>query len=169
MDYKRQTYLDTLADELKTRRKFCGFSREEVAFYAALHPNTISVIERAERDVSILSLIKVVSALGCCGLKIDQGQYHIIFADSFVEIPRQDLLSIRDSELIRRIGETVRARRESLSMTLEDIADVPGLHLNTVWNSERGLVVADGYSMYRIYQSLNVSELLEENGTLLFK
>ena len=51
------------------------------------------------------------------------------------------MLSIRDSELIRRIGETVRARRESLSMTLEDMAGVSGLHLNTVWNSERGLVV----------------------------
>src|SRR5574344_2780424 len=169
MEPDRQTYLKELAHELKERRKFCGFSREEVADYSSLHPNTISVIERAERDVSILSLIKIVSALGCCGLDIEQKQYHIHFTDSRVEIPRKDLLSIRDSEFIRRIGETIRARRETLGITLEEMATLSGLHINTIWNSDHGLVVADGFNMYCIYKSLNVSELVEKDGTLSFK
>jgi transcriptional regulator with XRE-family HTH domain len=166
---ERRTYLLSLAQSVKERRKQCDYSREELALISSLHPNTISVVERAERDVSIVTLIKIVSALGCVGLHLDDNTYNIFYNDKTTTlIPRNDLLSIYNSELIRRIGIAVKNKRELSGMKLDDVSLDTGLHLNTIWNCEQGLVTPDGYTMYRIYNSLGIREISEHGGQISF-
>lgn len=170
MDKKRQKYLESLAEIVRERRKYCGFSREELAVISSLHQNTISILERADHDMSIVSLIKIVSALGCVGLQLEENSYSIKFNDSCTSlVPRKDLLSMHNSELIRKIGLAVRKRREDLFIKLEDVADSTGAHLNTVWNCEKGLVVPTGFTLYRIYNSLGIKHLIEKQGDLFFE
>lgn len=157
MQYER--YLRHFADDLRSERLQRGLSREQLAERAGVHPNTIGVFERGERDISILSQIRILSALGCTDMLIEDDRYVLHFGGEKERAERTDLLAMPDSSLIRCIGEAIRTRRRQLGFRLEDLADMSDLHLNTVWNCERGLVVPDGYTIYRIYRSLGVSRL----------
>ncbi|HEX4793209.1 MAG TPA: helix-turn-helix transcriptional regulator [Humisphaera sp.] len=49
---------------MKRLRKSQGLSQEKLAGLAGLHPNYISSVERAERNVSIDNIEKIANALG---------------------------------------------------------------------------------------------------------
>ena len=49
---------------VRERRKVRGVSQEELAEQAELHRTYIGSVERGERNVTILSLIRIAEALG---------------------------------------------------------------------------------------------------------
>lgn len=56
--------LKVLGNRLKLRRREMGYSQEELAELAGLHPTHIGRIERAEKTVTIKSLYRIVKILG---------------------------------------------------------------------------------------------------------
>lgn len=48
---------------VKEQRKKLGFSQEKLAEIASLHRNYIGLIERAEKNISLLNMQKIADAL----------------------------------------------------------------------------------------------------------
>lgn len=55
--------LSTIAINIKKERQKQRLSQEELAEKANLHPNYIGLIERQQRNISILALEKIAKAL----------------------------------------------------------------------------------------------------------
>ena len=53
-----------IGENLRTQRKKAGFSQEKLAEKADLHAVYISQVERAERAITIDTLLKITRALG---------------------------------------------------------------------------------------------------------
>lgn len=56
-------YLKLLGENIKRARVGRGISQEELAFRCMLHRTYISSVERGERNIGFLNLIKVAKAL----------------------------------------------------------------------------------------------------------
>lgn len=56
-----------LAEVIQRARKKCGFSQEELAWRSGLHRTYISMVERAQRSLTIDTLEKIALALGTSG------------------------------------------------------------------------------------------------------
>ncbi|EAM7648481.1 helix-turn-helix transcriptional regulator [Escherichia coli] len=57
------TNLKLLGESIKKARTLLGISQEELAFRSMLHRTYISSVERGERNISFLNLIKIAKAL----------------------------------------------------------------------------------------------------------
>ncbi len=145
-------YLASLAGDVRRIRKLYGFSREELAERAGLHPNTVAVAERGERDLNTISQTRLFAALGCREIRLCDGCLDISFSEECCI--RGDLLALDEPFIIRCIGETVRRRRIALDLSLEELSSLTGLHLNSLWNCEKGLVIPKGNTLVRLYLAL---------------
>lgn len=56
--------LMTIGDNIRKYRLKKGWSQEELAFECELHRTYIGAIERGERNITVLNLIKIKSVLG---------------------------------------------------------------------------------------------------------
>ena len=157
---KKFDYLQSFARQIQRARKERGLSREELAEKAAVHPNTIGVAERAERDLNVLTQTRILAVLGCGEMRIYDDVYFACTGDGVPSPTRTDILAMRDAQIIRDIGKAIRDRRLVMDLRLEDVAQMAGLHINSVWNCERGLVVPDGNTVFRLYRVLGVSRLV---------
>ena len=59
----RKDFLRKLGKTIKKLREHRGITQEELAYQASLHRTYISLLEKGERNPSILTLCKVSSAL----------------------------------------------------------------------------------------------------------
>jgi transcriptional regulator with XRE-family HTH domain len=59
---------------LRTLRKLRGFSQEELALRCNLHRTYIGGIERGERNVALLNILKIASALNISPCQLFQEQ-----------------------------------------------------------------------------------------------
>ncbi len=57
-------YRKLIGENIRIHRKKAGLSQEKLAEKADLHPVYISQVERADRAVTIDSLLKITNALG---------------------------------------------------------------------------------------------------------
>ncbi|MGA9449813.1 MAG: helix-turn-helix transcriptional regulator [Verrucomicrobiia bacterium] len=57
-------YRKLIGENIRIHRKKAGLSQEKLAEKADLHPVYISQVERADRAVTIDSLLKITKALG---------------------------------------------------------------------------------------------------------
>ena len=57
------TNLKLLGENIKKARTLLGISQEELAFRSMLHRTYISSVERGERNISFLNLIKIAKAI----------------------------------------------------------------------------------------------------------
>ncbi|MBL1279776.1 MAG: helix-turn-helix transcriptional regulator [Fluviicola sp.] len=48
---------------IKSHRKKCGISQEELALKAGLHRTYIGMIERGEKNLTLINIMKISSAL----------------------------------------------------------------------------------------------------------
>ncbi|MBK6620225.1 MAG: helix-turn-helix transcriptional regulator [Saprospirales bacterium] len=61
---QEQAILIKLGNAIRERRKAKGWSQEELAFQAGLDRTYIGSIERGERNIAALNLVKIANVLG---------------------------------------------------------------------------------------------------------
>jgi len=153
-------YLQSFAEQIKHARAAFRLSREDLAERAEVHPNTIGIAERAERDLNVLTQTRILAVLGCQEMRLRGNVYEARFGAEPLRVERSDIMALKDAVIVRDIGASMRARRLELGLSLEDVARASGIHRNSVWNCERGLVVPDGNTVFRLYRALAVSKLV---------
>lgn len=62
---KNNPHLNKLGDNIRQERKRKGLSQERLALEAELDRSYVGGIERGERNVTILTLVKIADCLGC--------------------------------------------------------------------------------------------------------
>ena len=60
----RERLIQALSTVLRKRRKKAGLSQETLAFEAGVHPTYISLLERGQRNPTVLVLGDIAKALG---------------------------------------------------------------------------------------------------------
>ena len=61
----KQKILIKFGNKVREIRKQNGFSQEELAYKADLHRTYIGMIERAEKNITLLNISKIAKALEC--------------------------------------------------------------------------------------------------------
>lgn len=61
---KNQEYLKNFANKVKCMRERQGISQEKLAEKAGLHRTNIGMVERVERNPSLISIYKIAEGLG---------------------------------------------------------------------------------------------------------
>lgn len=59
----KEKILVTFGERVRKFRKEKGFSQEQLAFKAGLHRTYIGMIERAEKNITLLNIEKIANAL----------------------------------------------------------------------------------------------------------
>ena len=54
-----------IATRIRLRRDALGWSQEELADQAGFHRTYIGAVERGERNITVRTLFRIASALGC--------------------------------------------------------------------------------------------------------
>jgi transcriptional regulator with XRE-family HTH domain len=62
---QKDKYLVKLGTQIREIRKRQGLSQEQLAFYAEIDRSYIGGIERGERNVTFLTLVKIARCLKC--------------------------------------------------------------------------------------------------------
>ncbi len=149
-------YLQRAGEEMKRRRVERGLTRNELARLACVHVNTIGSIERGEHDINSTTKCWILAALGTKSLIMEIHCDHIELAPERDLFPRTDIQSRPDAEVVRIIGNAIRIQREGLGLSLSELALNSGIHSNTLWNIERGLVSSTGINLHCIYLALGI-------------
>ena len=55
--------LKDFGNAVRQQRKKCGYSQEELSFRAGLHRTYIGMIERGEKNITLLNIEKIANAL----------------------------------------------------------------------------------------------------------
>lgn len=150
-------YLKSCGAEFRRARLERGLSREALSELSGVHVNTVGAVERGDHDVNGLTKCRLLAALGCLSLNMSDRVDEIVLHPDPEAFPRADIQAMPESLVVRIIGQAMRERRERAGLTLEQVAAAAGLHLNTLWNIERGLVSPMGVHIHRVYRALGVS------------
>jgi transcriptional regulator with XRE-family HTH domain len=70
---KKNKHLIELGDQIRQVRKAKGFSQEQLALHAEIDRSYVGGIERGERNVSFLTLVKIAICLECDVSKFVKG------------------------------------------------------------------------------------------------
>jgi transcriptional regulator with XRE-family HTH domain len=141
-------------------RKTEGLSQSELAELTGLHPNSITNAERGVVDPSILLTSLIFLRLRCLGVAVnEEGFYPIPSPDARGGLPFPNL-DICKAAMISEMGRRVVERRHALGLSIRDLAEESGVHPNTVWNFEKGLVAPSTSTTYGIYRALGVSRVV---------
>jgi transcriptional regulator with XRE-family HTH domain len=70
---KKNRYLIELGSHIRKLRKVNGFSQEQLALKAEVDRSYIGGIERGERNVSFLTLVKIACCLECDVAELTKG------------------------------------------------------------------------------------------------
>lgn len=149
-------YLRAFAAETRRARAERGYSRAELARRAGLHENILGALERGERDLNCITQTRLLAALGCDGVHV--GAEGVRFSLSGISggVRGVQLLEAPAAAVVQAMGASIRARRTELRFSLEDVARSAGIHRNTIWNFEQGLVVPQGYTVFALFRALEL-------------
>lgn len=145
----------SFARELRRARARRGLTRPGLAARAAVHPNTLAAAERGERDLGCLAQTKILAALGCPAIRIAEGGIELDLDGG--PFDKEAVLRLPDPRVAAFMGGAVRARREAAGLSIPALARAAGVHKNTVWYLEKGLVCPTGSTIFRILKALGVS------------
>jgi len=150
-------------------RKVRGFSREEVAEAAGVHPNTVKRVESGGLEASSLVITRICAALGCGAVAVtDEG-----FLPSLEDLEGAELAlrisRMPPARIAWRTGESVAALRADLGIDLRSFAKQAGVHYNTIWNLERGLVAPSILTLFKICRAFDIEALDVEGERLTLK
>lgn len=73
---KKNKHLVELGNQIRELRKARGLSQEQLAFTAEVDRSYVGGVERGERNVSFLTLVKIAECLNCDVCKFTKGIPH---------------------------------------------------------------------------------------------
>lgn len=158
-DCDERLYLDDLGRELRGLRRLQGLSIDGLAERTGLHRNTISGAERGVNDLRLVSNARIMAALGCDGFAIGESCFAFDVAEPGDRPTDGEVLRLPPSAIVYMTGRTIRQRRLAVGMTMASLSEATGIHSNTIWNIERGLVEASLFNLYKIHRGLGVSSM----------
>lgn len=146
-------------------RRARALSRERAAELSGMHPNSLAELERGQADASCRMPTALCPVLGCAAVLVEPEGFGFI-PDSEPGYPASRPVAGRVAPAIASAtGESVAALRRSLGLSLRELASISGVHRNTIWNLERGLVSIGMVSFHRICRALGVIRLDLDPGT----
>ncbi len=107
-------------------------SQAELAAATRLHVNTISNIERGATDPSIFAVGLLCFGLGCPRIDLDDTGLAPRFDPSARLPPKVFRGLVWTPEAVRIHSASFRACRLAAGLTLKDLSESAGVHLNTV-------------------------------------
>jgi transcriptional regulator with XRE-family HTH domain len=157
-------YLDEMLRVLglgmSSLRKRRGLTQVALAELTGLSVNTISNIERGALDPTVVVVALIQVHLGALGLELIGKNYTLIESsrpDGSLPFPN---LAKPPATIVMTIGERIKNRRQKMKMTLEALSADSGVHINTLWNLEHGLVAPSISTLFRVYRSLGVRRVI---------
>jgi transcriptional regulator with XRE-family HTH domain len=164
----RLVVLKTVGGEIAALRRSQGMSQADLAELSGLHYNSLGRIERGECDPSIVLLSYLYFQLDSASVAIDRYGVVPVHEDGCDIAGLPEIAGMRPPEMIRRLGAAIRIRRKAMDQTLQDTAGLSGVHLNSLWNLENGLVCPTLLTYYHILRALDVSRVTQAKGAPLF-
>lgn len=155
--------LEDFGSRIADIRKLCGLSQMDLAERVGIHVNTVANVERGEVDASILAVSVMLIELGCEGVMVGEEGFAPVFCESIRPARAFPGLPTNRAVMAAIIGNEIRQRRLGLDLSIEEISERAGIHKNTLWNLERGLVAPSFSTTYRIYRSLSVVGVVGSN------
>jgi transcriptional regulator with XRE-family HTH domain len=142
-------------------RKAEGYSQAQLAELTGVHPNTVANIERGLVDPSVMCLNYIYIQLRCLGIDVRDGGFSPIAPlPDDPSLPFPNLANISPGDMISVMGNRVVERRKAMGLSLKDLAGEAGVHPNTLWNFENGLVIPSASTIYSVYKALGVEQVL---------
>jgi transcriptional regulator with XRE-family HTH domain len=141
-------------------REELGLSQSDLAELVGLHVNTLANIERAAVDPSVLTISLILVKLGCSGVEVSERGFEPLPPSAGSGLPAFPALEAPPPSMVRMMGGLVRSRRLALGLSLDQAARASGVHRNTYWNFEKGLVAPSLSTTYRVYLALGIKRVL---------
>ena len=69
----RRTIINAIGRNVRRERLRLGLSQEKLAFAADLHPNYVGFVERGERSITVVNLVKLAKALKVPAYRLFKG------------------------------------------------------------------------------------------------
>lgn len=148
----------SLVAGIRVRRREIRVSQETLAKMAGLHRNTVRLLESGQTDATLLTVARVLAALGVTRVEIEVRFVNACFAperpDASSAGPMGDSASV-----LERFGRSIADRRHEAGLTQERLAERTGLHPHTIGEIERGLEDPTVSTVLALYEALGVHEL----------
>jgi transcriptional regulator with XRE-family HTH domain len=165
----RMPILTAVGGAIQDRRRSHGMSQEDLAELSGLHRNTLGRIERGECDTSIVALSYLYFLLGSAGVMVDRGGVFPFSAEGVSYAAAPGVTDMHPATMIRLLAVAIRGRRGEMRLSLQRLADLSNVHLNSLWSFERGLVVPTITTYHGLLRALEVSAVTQNAGTPTFK
>lgn len=141
--------------ELAALRRHRGLSQADLAELTGLHKNTIANIEKGTADASVLAMSLMQIHLRASGVFVERDCF-VPCPDEGPEYPYPNLV-VPPAIMARVMGSSIRLRRLERKTSLASLAEATGLHCNTIWNFEHGLVASSVSTTYLLFRALGVT------------
>lgn len=155
----------SLVAGIRARRRELRVSQETLGSMAGLHRNTVRLLESGQTDATLLTVVRVLAALGVRRVELEGRFVNACFAGEISGAPRRQPGEapsgwVGDSEaVLERFGRSIAERRRDAGLTQERLAERTGLHPHTIGEIERGLEDPTVSTVLALYEALGVHEL----------
>ena len=152
-------YANDLGKEIKRVRREHRITIEKLAETANLHQNTISSLERGRADIRLISNARIMAVLGCESFEIGETafKYNSIEIEEYPDFKK--ILNLSGSTIVYMTGQMIKNERKKQEITLEELSDLTGIHRNTIWNIEKGLINPSLYNLFKIHLNLRIKRM----------
>ncbi len=152
-------FANELGEELRRIRRIQSISISQLAESTGLHWNTISDAERGRKDLSLVSMARIMAALGSDKFDVSEATFKFEINEMNEYPALFDVLSIPANQIVYMTSKAVRSQRSKLGFTIECIAELTGIHKNSIWNIEKALVNPSIFNLFKIHKNLQVKTL----------
>ena len=131
---------------------------------AGLHRNTVRLLESGQTDATLLTVVRVLAALGVTRIELEGRFVNASFAAGGTAAPTRASEALAawvgdGHALLERFGRSIASRRREAGLTQERLAEQTGLHPHTIGEIERGLEDPTVSTVLALYETLGVHEL----------
>ncbi|MFW6260677.1 MAG: helix-turn-helix transcriptional regulator [Spirochaetota bacterium] len=154
----------SLVAGIRARRRELRVSQEALGSMAGLHRNTVRLLESGQTDATLLTVVRVLAALGVTRIELEGRLVNASFAAGGPEAPTRVSEGfatwVSDGPaVLERFGRSIAERRREAGLTQERLAERTGLHPHTIGEIERGLEDPTVSTVLALYETLGVHEL----------
>lgn len=146
---------EELGERVRCRRHELGISQETLASRAGVHRNTVRLLEAGEISVSLVTITRVLHALGTTYVELGPGKLCPCFGGSLSSAawtaPFGD-----EASMLTTLGQAIAEKRMSRGLTQEQLAERANLHPHTVGEVERGSMNPTIATLFALYRALDV-------------